>query len=173
MALGRTARTMVLSEDSAGAGLTLLRVLRKGLELDSCLGKTASGRDVSVEDCLPHRSSGDSTFQELEGHGAPHAPRTMKPLYIWGRLSWVGSKTSPGVNEGERGELASQRDTGELLEHPALEHAVDRNPERGPDSNGYVGGAPRTLSTRTWLRSSPSRVRRADRRRRGRPSNDS
>ena len=46
--LGRTARTMVLSETQPGAGLTLLRVLRKGLELDSCLGKTASRAYVSA-----------------------------------------------------------------------------------------------------------------------------
>ena len=46
--LGRTTRTMVLSETQPGAGLTLLRVLRKGLELDSCLGMTASRAYVSA-----------------------------------------------------------------------------------------------------------------------------
>jgi len=45
--LGRTTRTMVLSETQPRAGLTLLRVLRKGLELESCLGMTASRAYVS------------------------------------------------------------------------------------------------------------------------------
>ena len=47
--LGRTTRTMVLSETQPPrAGLTLLRVLRKGLELGSCLGMTASRAYVSA-----------------------------------------------------------------------------------------------------------------------------
>ena len=46
--LGRTTRTMVLSETQPRAGLTLLRVLRKGLELDPCLGMTASRAYVSA-----------------------------------------------------------------------------------------------------------------------------
>ncbi len=46
--LGRTTRTMVLSETQPGAGLTLLRVLREGLELDSCLGETGSLAYVSA-----------------------------------------------------------------------------------------------------------------------------
>jgi hypothetical protein len=46
---GRTTRTMVLSETRHTAGLTLLRVLREGLWLDTCLGVTMAGRNALAE----------------------------------------------------------------------------------------------------------------------------
>src|SRR2546425_11354853 len=48
------AQTTVLSETRHGAGLTLLRVLRRGLELGECLGVTARRADKNYRDCPPH-----------------------------------------------------------------------------------------------------------------------
>jgi len=43
---------MVLSETRHGAGLTLLRVLRRGLELGECLGLTADRANENCETVL-------------------------------------------------------------------------------------------------------------------------
>ena len=43
---------MVLSETRHGAGLTLLRVLRRGLELGECLGLTADRANENYETAL-------------------------------------------------------------------------------------------------------------------------
>ena len=65
-------QTMVLSETRRGAGLTLLRVLRGGLELGECLGETVSraydlletaprtvvrGSGVEAAGTVPHQAS--------------------------------------------------------------------------------------------------------------------
>jgi len=46
------AQTMVLSETRHGAGLTLVRVLRRGLELGKCLGLTADRANENYETAL-------------------------------------------------------------------------------------------------------------------------
>src|SRR6266576_1880278 len=49
------AQTMVLSETRPGAGLTLVRVLRRGLELGECLGPTADWANENCETALRTR----------------------------------------------------------------------------------------------------------------------
>ena len=46
---------MVLSETRQGAGLTLLQVLRRGLELGECLGPTADRANENYETALRTR----------------------------------------------------------------------------------------------------------------------
>ena len=62
------------------AGLTLLRVLRKGLELESCLGIDCEPGERLALRLPPAPSSGDSTFQGIEGHACTLSSRTMNPV---------------------------------------------------------------------------------------------
>jgi len=107
------------------AGLTLLRVLRKGLELDSCLGIDCEpGERLALR--LPSApSSGDSPFQGIEGHAYTLSSGTMNPLRLGStQLGWIKDLSGLEETKGERGELTGQRHAGEFLAHAALEHSV-------------------------------------------------
>ena len=66
------------------------------------------------------------------------------------------------THKGERGELAGQRHTGELLAHAALEHSVIEILEWARTSDGYVGGALKDILEHAIVVGvQPSRERRA------------
>ena len=116
---------MVLSETQPGAGLTLLRVLRKGLELGSCLGVDCEpGIRLALR--LPSApSSGDSPFQGIEGHAYTLSSGTMNPLRLgFSQLRRIKYLSGLEETKGERGELARQRHAGEFFAHATLDHSV-------------------------------------------------
>ncbi len=108
------------------AGLTLLRVLRKGLELESCLGMDCEpGERLALR--LPSApSSGDSTFQGDRGSCLHPELWDDEPRLRLGSTQLGRIKYLSGFEETkrERGELARQRDPREFLAHAAFEHSV-------------------------------------------------
>src|SRR5207244_13620900 len=70
------AQTKVLSETRHGAGLTLLRVLRRGLELGECLGVTARRADSYYRDCPPHPRPGTGSRRR---EATPHRRLGTRP----------------------------------------------------------------------------------------------
>jgi len=85
--VGRTTRTMVLSETRPRAGLTLLRVLRGGLGLSECLGVTGAGRNVHDE-TVPRTVVRESGAAARE---TSPKPGLEAPGYVTRIVSFVGS----------------------------------------------------------------------------------
>ena len=85
-ALGLRAQTMVLSETRHGAGLTLVRVLRRGLELDECLGVTAGRADEYSETTLRTLRPGTKK-QQARDRPSPPPRDTGASALVWSAWS--------------------------------------------------------------------------------------
>src|SRR2546428_2873450 len=115
------AQTMVLSETRQGAGLTLVRVLRRGLELGECLGLTANRANENYETALrtfvpAPEAVAEETFPRR--FALPALARWRRQL---GRIVALSFFPEP---ERECRELAGERQARQFFPRAARQHAV-------------------------------------------------
>src|SRR5437870_10407961 len=133
------AQTTVLSETRHGAGLTLLRVLRRGPRV----------RRVPRRDCSPGGlelsrlpSAPSSWYREPPARRDAHRRLGARPLARWrGQLCRIVAFSFLPEPERERRELASERQTRQFLSRPTRDHAVVEVLQRAGSRGGGRGGA--------------------------------
>ena len=114
-------RTMVLSETRHEAGLTLLRILRGGLELPECLGETVN-RAIRCVETIPRTLVLD--LEPLAKEPAHTVASQIKDLlYSRRQLGRIEALSSLPQPQCDRRNLAGKRHACQLLPHSAGDHA--------------------------------------------------